>query len=79
MLTAIYNYPKNGYHPAKELIVGQEYEVESVIMGQSHTSIYLKGYKGGFNSVQFDFYENGSPHNIYRDPRYNPYIRRVNQ
>ena len=74
MLTAIYNYPENGYCPAEGLRVGQEYEVEEVSMGQSHTYIYLKGHKGCFNSVQFDFYESGTPHNIFRDPRYNPYM-----
>ena len=74
MLTAIYNYPEKGYCPAEELCVGKEYEVEHVSMGQSHTYVYLKGYEGGFNSVHFDFYEDGVPHNIYRDPRYNPYI-----
>jgi uncharacterized protein (DUF4213/DUF364 family) len=74
VLTAIYNYPENGYRPAEELVVGQEYEVEDVSMGQSYTSIFLKGYTGVFNSVQFDFYENGKPHDIFRDSRYNPYM-----
>lgn len=74
MLTAIYNYPENGYRPAEELCVGREYEVEEVSMGQSYTYICLKGHGGCFNSVQFDFYEDGVPHNIFRDPKYNPYI-----
>ena len=74
MLTAEYNYPENGYKPAEELEVGREYEVENVMMGQSYTSIYLKGFPHPFNSVQFDFFEDGDPINIYCSPKYNPYM-----
>lgn len=76
MLTAVYNYPENGYRPAEELEVGKEYQVTDVYMGQSNTSILLAGFKGGFNSVQFDFFEDGKPCNIYRSPKYNPYIKK---
>ena len=42
-------------------------------MSQTYTSVYL-GDKS-YNSVLFEFEdEDGSPHNIYRDPEYNPYI-----
>lgn len=76
MLKAIYNYPDNGFHPIKELEVGKEYTVSDVSMGQSYTSIFLKEIPGCFNSVNFDFFKDGKPHNIYKDPEYNPYIRR---
>ena len=75
-LTAVYNYPQNGYRPAAQLEVGKEYPVERVNMGQSTTDIYLVGYTGIFNSVQFDFFEDGKPIDIYRSPKYNPYLQR---
>jgi len=75
-LTAVYNYPENGYRPAKQLEVGKEYNVERVDMGQSSTGIYLSGFSVSFNSVQFDFFEDGKPIDIYRSPKYNPYIRK---
>ena len=42
-------------------------------MGQSNTSIYLKDIKGVFNSVQFDFEEDGKLIDICDSPKYNPY------
>lgn len=53
---------------------GKEYEVRKILMGQSSTSIFLEGLKGSFNSVQFEFFEGGKPLNIFRDPRFNPYL-----
>ena len=76
-LTAIYNHPDAGYRPIEELEVGKEYCVVDVCMGQSNTSIFLEGLSGGFNSVNFDFFKDGNPHNIYKDPNYNPYIRKA--
>ncbi len=81
MLYAKFMYPDNGYDYDEEyakkmgLKVSERYEVEDVDMGQSHTSIYLKNIKGCFNSVHFEFEENGNPIDIYDDPRYNPYLR----
>ena len=65
--------------PETQLEVGKKYEVECVSMGQSHTSITLKGigtssWKESFNSIYFKFYENGKKLNIYRDKRFNPYL-----
>ena len=80
MLYAKFMYPNYGYDYDKEyakkmgLQVGERYEVEDISMGGSHTSIYLKDIKGSFNSVQFEFEENGKPIDIYRDHRYNPYL-----
>lgn len=59
-----------------DLIVGEMYEVESVSMGQSYTDVYLVGKNSGYNSVMFEFYEDGKSLDIYSDARFNPYIRR---
>ena len=58
-----------------DLKFGERYEVEDLSMGQSFTYINLKGIDGAFNSVQFDFEEDGTPIDIYSSPKYNPYIR----
>lgn len=82
MLKAKYTHPHNGYEIDKincerYLKLGESYEVCSISMGQSHTHIFLKGIDCIFNSVNFDFYEDGEPIIIQRDPRYNPYLRRI--
>lgn len=82
MLQAKYTKPNAGYDGDQKmcrenLTLGELYEVTYVSMGQSHTNIYLKGIEGCFNTVNFDFYEDGKPINIFRDPRYNPYLRRI--
>lgn len=43
-------------------------------MGQSNTSVYLVGFEKPFNSVHFDFFEDGKEIAIYRSPKYNPYL-----
>lgn len=54
--------------------IGDKFEVEDVSMGQSNTSIILKGFDNVFNSVHFRFEdEYGDEIDIYNDPRYNPY------
>ena len=57
------------------LTVGHAYQVTEVDMGSCHTEIWLAGFVEPFNSVQFDFYEHGVELDIYRSPRYNPYLR----
>ena len=54
--------------------VGDRFTVRTVDMGQSNTSIYLEEHSSSFNSVFFEFEENGEEINIYSDPRYNPYL-----
>ena len=54
--------------------VGDCIPVNNINMGQSSTSIYLEGFKDSFNSVFFNFKENGKEINIYGDKRYNPYL-----
>lgn len=79
-LYAIYKYPENGYSNEQEmskklLILNKKYEVKYISMGQSHTNVYLKDFPDCiFNSVQFIFIENNKPINIFKNPRYNPYL-----
>lgn len=79
-LYARFNHPKSGYPCDNErahsdgLIVGKRYAVERVSMGQYNTLVYLSGF-GCYNSILFDFEdEDGTPHDIFRDKKYNPYI-----
>lgn len=80
MLYAICVCVDNGWPFDQEILkknnikIGDKLEVEDVSMGQSNTSIILKGFKDDFNSVHFRFEdEYGNVVNIYDDPRYNPY------
>lgn len=80
MIYARYIYPNSGYPQDRQevselLEVGNRYLVESVDMGQSYTTIFLDGFKRGFNSIYFEFEEeDGSPVNIYKDRRFNHYM-----
>jgi len=58
------------------LEAGKEYKVVKIAMSTCYTNIYLEGINGPFNSIEFDFFKDGVRHNIYRDPEYNPYMRR---
>lgn len=79
-LYARYLHPHNGYERDKErckenLVLTERYLVTSVDMSQCITYITLSGLSGRFNSVNFEFEnEDESPHNIYEDPTYNPYL-----
>lgn len=80
MLYAICVCVDNGWPFDQEILkknnikIGDKFEVEDVSMGQSNTSIILKGFKDDFNFVHFRFEdEYGNVVNIYDDPRYNPY------
>lgn len=74
-LYAQFLYPNRGYdievEAATKLTIGKLYEVESISMGQSHTSVRLKEQAGSFTSVAFEFFK---PHDIYDDPEYNHYL-----
>ena len=80
MVIAVFNHPENGHKfnqefAKKHLVLGQSYELTGVDMGQSSTTVFLKEFPDfGFNSIQFDFFEDGKELNIYRDPRFNPYL-----
>ena len=79
-LIAIVTTLKAGYDIEKQemnnlgIKVGDRFTVRNVDMGQSNTSIYLEEHSGSFNSVFFEFEENGEEINIYSDYRYNPYL-----
>ena len=82
MLFAKYVEPNAGYDFDKKncetyLVLNFYYRVEKVAMGGSHTDIYLEDFPNViFNSVNFDFFEGEdlTPIDIYKDPRYNPYL-----
>ena len=57
------------------LTVGNEYQVNDLYMGSCHTEIWLAGFVEPFNSVQFDFYEDGVEIDIYHSKKYNPYLK----
>ena len=71
MIIAKYVHPENGteydHRLADSLLsVGAEYKVSNIIVGQSYTGVLLFDYTVQFNSVLFDFYENGHPVDIYQ-------------
>lgn len=78
-LLAKFTHPTAGYTPEAEkldspLVLNQLYEVETVNMGQSYTSIYLKDFPNRhFNSVSFDFYHDDKQIKLQDFPQYNPY------
>lgn len=70
-----------GYTNDKEkikILSRETYYPVSVSMGGSNTSVFVHGYPGAFNSVNFTFYKVVSnefvEHCIFSDPYYNPYI-----
>ena len=78
---ARFYYPENGRDSdirnarSAGLKPGEDYTVRDIMMGQSSTSVYLDGFDHPFNSVQFTFFENKQEIDIFRDARFNPYIR----
>lgn len=85
MITAkcIRNKIGNWEDDSTYLQIGKEYEVDYIAMGQSHTNVHLKDkllnqingkLASCFNSVYFEFYENGKSLDIFSDARFNPYL-----
>lgn len=53
--------------------LGAEYEVAAISIGQSGSTVQLKS--GGFyNTVYFEFYEDGVKFDIFKDKRFNWYL-----
>lgn len=80
-IKAFFNSPEAGFphhiEAGKSLELGKFYEVSIINMGQSYTSVKLADFPDlVFTSTQFKFFENGNEINIFRDPRFNPYMRR---
>ena len=80
-LYARYVEPDAGYkfdieNCKKYLTLYERYLVDYVDMGQSFTTIGLAKFPNvAFNSVNFDFFDEfNNPHDIYKDPEYNPYL-----
>ena len=74
---------KAGYPTERErfqksgIRIGDKFEVVEISMGQSYTSVWLKGYENDvpFNSVFFNFVdEEGCDYDIFSDPEFNPYL-----
>ena len=60
---------------AKVLSLYTLYEVKRVEIGQSNTTVYLRGFDIGFNSVQFSFCDERAEFiNIFKMKEFNPYI-----
>lgn len=79
-LRAIVSSLTNGYPHDQELLqklglkLGDSFEVQSVDVGDWRTTFHLVDFPGEyFNSVNFEFEKDGQPHDIMRDPEYNPY------
>lgn len=55
--------------------VGDKFEVDYIGIGGSSTSIQLKEFPNqSFNSVFFEFKEDGKELDIFDDKRFNPYL-----
>ena len=54
--------------------VGDRIEVKDIVVHHSSTDVYLEGYESSFNSVFFEFEENGEELDIYNDRRFNDYL-----
>lgn len=71
-----------GTDNAKKYLDGNEtYVLDFVNMEKFHTEVYLKEFPDlSFNSVVFTFYEeDGTPINIYKDKRFNPFMTKHGQ
>lgn len=80
-LYAEFMYPNAGTDYDKEKVrevgleVGRKYEVRDIDMGNWYTKVWLEGYSRAFNSVHFEFYEDGKEIDIYNSPKYNIWLR----
>jgi len=67
----IKNKVQYGDDDSDKLEVGKVYKVKDISIGSSYTHVFLEGFKEGFNSVYFEFYE---PKDIFSDKSFNPYL-----
>lgn len=75
-------YPCDIAKCKKFLKLNKMYAVESIDVGMSSTTIYLKNYYGCWNSVNFEFYKKVDgkyvEYDPYHDPQLSPYTRGKN-
>lgn len=64
------DYPYLGH----DLEVGKEYEVQSIDVALSNTTVILRGRQGRYNIVYLSIFEDGKPIDVMSDRRFNPYI-----
>jgi len=72
-ITAKYKAKSYNY---SELEIGKEYEVEDIEVGQSYSYVLLIGKGKAYNTVAFDFFEDGKPLDFLKDFRFNSYLGR---
>lgn len=71
-LTGEYRFDKEQFDKL-DAELGDEYEVGAISIGQSSSKVQLKN--GGFyNTVYFEFYEDGVKFDIFKDKRFNCYL-----
>ena len=71
-LTGGYRFDKEHFDKLNAEI-GDEYEVVEISIGQSSSKVQLQN--GGFyNTVYFEFYEDGVKFDIFKDKRFNCYL-----
>lgn len=54
----------------RDLVVGQEYELETARVYSWTTDVYLVGFKEPFNSCHFDFFKDGEEIDIVEEFRW---------
>lgn len=57
--------------------LGDRIRVTRIEVGRSSSKIWLEGYEDSFNSVYFEFEEDGKSLDIYQDKRFCTYIHRI--
>lgn len=82
MIYAIYTYPNNGLEYEQKEISNllkphKRYEVKHIDMGMCFTSVYLDGFERPFNSVFFSFFEDDRLLDIFKDSRFNPFLKPI--
>lgn len=71
--------PNAGYDydikKCKSLTLGEMYEATNISVGRYSTSLSISGFKGEFNSVNFEFYNDSmEPIDIYKMPEFSTYM-----
>lgn len=73
MITAKYINNNPEY---SDLEIGKEYEVVDIDVGQSYSYVLIANKSKAYNTIAFQFYENGEPFDFFKDARFNSYLHR---